>query len=220
MLAAIGQLLPIAAAAAVSSVPITVMLMMLLSPNRSKSAVPFLVGWLVGIAGVVGLCALGARLLPSPAEGASSAALGAAEILIGGALLIVGLLTLRVRTGPRPRAAGWMSRMDALGPWSSLAVAVALNFRPKAVLLACAAGLVLRGASLPLGPALIAIAVYTALAGSTIAVPIIMTLVAPRRMEPRLHEAKGWLHRHARVISAIVLLMVGLVAVGNGLTRL
>ncbi|WP_431797243.1 GAP family protein [Microbacterium kunmingense] len=220
MLAAIGQLLPIAAATAVSSVPITAMLVILLSPRRRQAAIPFLVGWLVGIAAVTSVCALGARLLPQPSESGSSVALGVTEVLVGGALVAGGLLTLRARVSRRTEARAWLGRVDALGPWSSFAVAVVLNLRPKALLLACAAGLVIRGASLTVGHATIVIAIYTVLAGSTIAVPIAMTMASPGRMEPRLVQAKGWLHRHARVISAVVLLMVGVVAVGNGLTRL
>jgi hypothetical protein len=220
MLAAIGQLLPIAAATAVSSVPITAMLIILLSPRRAQAAIPFLVGWLVGIAAVVSVCALGARLLPQPSESGTSVALGVTEVLVGGALVAGGILTLRARARRQNEARGWLGRVDALGPWSSFAVAVVLNLRPKALLLACAAGLVIRGAPLTLGHAMIVVAIYTVLAGSTIAVPIVMTMASPGRMEPRLIQAKGWLHRHARVISAVVLLMVGVVAVGNGLTRL
>lgn len=219
MLAAVGQLLPIAAATAVSSVPITAMLIILLSPRRGQAAIPFLVGWLVGIAAVVSVCALSARLLPPPSESGSGVALGVAEVLVGSALVTAGIITLRARASRHTERHGWLGRVDGLGPWSSFAFAVVLNLRPKALLLACAAGLVIRGASLTFGHAMIVIAIYTVLAGSTIALPIVMTIASPARMEPRLRQAKSWLRLHARVISAVVLLIVGVVAVGNGLTR-
>ncbi len=66
---ALGALLPIAVAVAVSSVPITVTILLLLSPNRSKTALPFLIGWVIGVVAVMGVSAVSARRYPrSPAE--------------------------------------------------------------------------------------------------------------------------------------------------------
>ena len=48
MLSAFGTLLPIALAVAVSSVPITLTILILLSPKRNQVAIPFLIGWVVG----------------------------------------------------------------------------------------------------------------------------------------------------------------------------
>ena len=64
VLSALGQLLPIAIAVAVSSVPITLTILILLSPRRNRVAIPFLIGWVVGMAVVVAISALGANALP------------------------------------------------------------------------------------------------------------------------------------------------------------
>ena len=66
MLSALGPLLPIAVAVAVSSVPIMATILILLSPKRNRSAIPFLIGWLVGMAAVVVVAALGA--MPSRSD--------------------------------------------------------------------------------------------------------------------------------------------------------
>ena len=50
MLQAIGHILPIALAVAISSVPIMATILILLSPKRAQSAIPFLIGWVLGIA--------------------------------------------------------------------------------------------------------------------------------------------------------------------------
>jgi hypothetical protein len=60
MLSALGELLPIAVAAAVSSVPIMATILILLSPKRSHPAIPFLVGWVLGMAAVVVVATVGA----------------------------------------------------------------------------------------------------------------------------------------------------------------
>lgn len=221
MLQAVGQLLPIAAAGAVSSVPITAMIMILLSERRSASAVPFLVGWILGLAAVVSLCALGARAVPVSRFGRQDTALGIAEIIVG-AGLVAGAFIARRRAAPTAPGSlpKWLRGIGALGPLSAFGVALVLNVRPKAILLGLAGGLVLRGAGLPLGQAAVVIAVYTAIAASSVAVPIVMTLAAPARMEPRLVRAREWLGRNGPVVSAAVLAIVGIVAIGNGLTRL
>lgn len=220
MLQAVGQLLPIAAAGAVSSVPITAMIMILLSPKRTVSAVPFLVGWVLGLATVVSLCALGAQAVPVSRFGRHDTALGVAEIIVGAALVAAALLVRRRMPAPSSGLPRWLGGIGSLGRWSSFGVALALNLRPKAILLAVAAGLVLRAAALPLGQSAVVIAVYTVIAASTVVVPITMTLISPGRMEPRLIRAREWLGLHGRAVSAAVLVIVGIVAIGNGLTRL
>ena len=79
---ALGALLPIAVAVAVSSVPITVTILLLLSPNRSKTALPFLIGWVIGVVAVMGVSAVSAQALPSgppPSSGRSDRSPGAPD---------------------------------------------------------------------------------------------------------------------------------------------
>ena len=52
MLDAIGHVLPIALAVAISSVPIMATILILLSPKRGRSALPFLIGWVLEACGV------------------------------------------------------------------------------------------------------------------------------------------------------------------------
>ena len=218
---AIGQLLPIAVAAAVSSVPITAMILVLLSPRRSESALPFLIGWVLGIAVVVSLCALGARTIPTSRGHQPDVALAIAEMLVGVALILVAVVSWRrARRQASTAMPRWLRTIGSLGGWASFGVAFALNLRPKGVLLALAAGLVLRGADLSLTDAMLAIAVYTIVAASTLAVPIVMTLAAPQRMEGRLINVRDWMADHHAVVSSSVLVVIGVVAVGSGLARL
>ncbi len=217
----IGQLLPIAVAAAVSSVPIMAMILMLLSPRRSESAMPFLLGWVLGIAATVTLCALGSRAIPTSRGDRPDVALGIAEMIVGVAMLGVAVMSWRrarrQASLPMPR---WLRTIGSLGGWSSFGVAVVLNLRPKGLLLALAAGLVLRGGALPLGDAVVAIVVYTGVAASTIAVPIVMTLMAPQRMEGRLIVVRDWMQSHHSAVSSTILVMIGALAIGNGLARM
>ncbi|HWH99398.1 MAG TPA: GAP family protein [Propionibacteriaceae bacterium] len=221
MLSAFGQLLPIALAAAVSSVPITLTILILLSPKRSRVAIPFLIGWVAGMAVVVVLSSLGASALPIRSIRTSQKAIGIGEIIVGVGLLVVAVLSwrraARATTAPRNR---WLDSVERLGPATALGLAVVLNLRPKGLLLGAAAGLAVAGARLSGTDAVIAILSYLALASATVTVPIIATLVSPARMEPRLVLARDWLDRNGGHITVVVLLMVGVVILGDGLTRL
>ena len=213
--------MPIALAAAVSSVPITLTILILLSPKRNRLAIPFLIGWVVGMAVVVGLSALGAAALPIRSLRTTQKAIGIAEIIVGAGLLVIAVLTWRrAAKGHTASRSRWLDSVDRLGPATALGLALVLNLRPKGLLLGAAAGLAIAGARLNGTDAVIMIVVYLALASSTVTVPIIATLASPTRMQPRLVSARDWLDRNGGHITVVVLLMVGLVILGDGLTRL
>jgi hypothetical protein len=221
MLSALGELLPIAVAVAVSSVPITATILILLSPKRNKSAIPFLIGWLVGIAGVVVVAAVGGSALPVITLRAPQKAIGIAQILIGLAVLVVAVIAWRrAARGPTDKQNRWLDRVDRMGPAAALGLAFALNLRPKGLLLGAAAGLSVAGSSLPVTEAAIVVAIYVGLASSTIIVPIAATLVAPARMQPRLVLARDWLSHNSAHITVVVLVTVGFVILGADLSRL
>ena len=222
MLAAIGHILPIALAVAISSVPIMATILILLSPKRAVSSIPFLVGWVLGIAIVVTICTLGAQaVLASRSPRRADTAVGVGEILVGLALVVISIVAwVRVRRNPSTTMPRWLNAVGSFGPWSAFGVAFALNLRPKGLLLAIAAGLALRGDGVSATEALIAILIYTIVGASTVAVPIIVTLAAPERMEPRLVSMKDWLARNSSSVTAVILFVIGVVIIGTGLGRL
>jgi Sap-like sulfolipid-1-addressing protein len=217
---ALGALLPIAVAVALSSVPITVTILILLSPNKNRAALPFLVGWIIGAAAVIALSALGAQVLPEVPRRAQKAT-AVLEIVIGLALMVLPIVDLRRRS--RTDTAGlprWLSAVDSFGPLVSFAVAVVLNFRPKGLLLGVAAGLALHAAGLNVGETAALIAIYTAIATSTVVIPIVASFLAPQRVEPRLVLARDWLRDNGRMLTSLIMFMIGVVIFGSGLAQL
>jgi threonine/homoserine/homoserine lactone efflux protein len=218
---ALGGLLPIAVAVAISSVPITATILILLSPNRNRTALPFLVGWVTGVAAVIILSALGASTLPEPSRRGDDPAIAVLEILIGAALIVLGVVNLR--RGSRNEQTGlprWLSAVDSFGALATFGIAVLLDLRPKGLLLGIAAGLALHAASVDPAETAMLISVYTVIATSTVVVPITASLIAPRRMEPRLIAARDWLARNGRILTSSMMFMIGVVIVGVGLTEL
>jgi hypothetical protein len=218
---ALGGLLPIAVAVAVSSVPITVTILILLSPNRNRAALPFLVGWVTGVAAVIILGALFASALPAPPRRGPDTVTTVLEMMVGAALIVLGVINLR--RGAQSKDAGvphWLSRVDSFGALVAFAVAVLLDFRPKGLLLGIAAGLALHAASVKAGEAAVLVAIYTVIATSTVVVPIVASFLAPRRVEPKLLAARDWMTHNGRLLTSQMMFLIGVVILGYGITQL
>ncbi|WP_345761170.1 GAP family protein [Diaminobutyricibacter sp. McL0608] len=221
MLAAVGHVLPLAVAFALSSIPIMATILILLSKNRNRSSIPFLIGWILGIALVLVVLTWIAQAVPGTVPRQSQVALGSALIVIGVALIALSVFNwTRGRRNPASGVPRWLEAVSSFGPWSSLGFALLLNVRPKAILLSAAAGLSLRGDGLSPGEVAVVVLIYTLVAASTVAIPIIARLVAPRRTEIPLVNARKWLEANNRIVSALILVLVGFVVIADGLTRL
>ncbi len=218
---AIGHILPIAVAMALSSVPITVTVLILLSPNRGRSAVPFLIGWIIGLILVVTLFTLGAQIVPaSRSPRRPETVIGALEVMIGVGLLIVAFVSVR-RARHRPAASlpKWLTTVGSLGGWAAFGLSLLLNIRPKALPLAMAAALALRAETISAGQSAVVILIYAAIAASTVACPIVASLVAPEKVAPHLDETRDWLARYGSLVASLVLALIAAVVIGSGLAR-
>jgi uncharacterized membrane protein YidH (DUF202 family) len=218
---AIVPILPIALAAALSSVPLMASIFILLSPNRSRAALPFLVGWVVGIFVVLVVFTLLAQAVPtSRSPRRPDTVVAFLEILLGVAIIGVAAWSwVRSRNRTRETGTNWLEKVDTFGPWSSLGLGFILNLRPKGLLLAGAAGLSIRTDAEAAPIALLAITIYTLIAASTVAAPVLATLVAPARMEPRLVRVQEWMRRNGETVTSVILALIGAVIVVMGIAR-
>ncbi len=221
MWAALGTIIPISLAVAISSTPIMAMLLILLSPNRNRSSLMFLIGWVLGLGIVVVAFTLFARTVGDPAPRKEQGLVGIALVVVGIATVVLGVVFwLRARGSTSSAMPKWLSAVGSLGPWSAFGLALVLNVRPKALLLSTAAGLSLRGGRLSPGETAVVVAVYVVIGASTVAVPIIATLISPERAEKWLIPTRDWITTNNRTISIVILTLVGIVIVASGLTRL
>ena len=215
---ALVQVLPLALAAALSSVPISATIFILLSESRTRSGLAFVAGTVLGTFATVTLTAVAGQALPGrPRQ--HEALVGKLEVVIGIAMVLLGAVTLLRRNrgggGDRP---GWLDGLGTLGTLPVFGIGLALNLRPKALLLAAAAGLAISGARLRSEENLVLLVVYTAIASCTVVLPIVATILFPRRMEPRLVTAKDWIAAHSTAVGATMLILIGAFVAGVGLT--
>jgi hypothetical protein len=218
---ALGSLLPIGVAAALSSVPIMATILILLSDQRNKSAVPFLVGWVLGAIIVVSVGTIAANSIPQPRPRQADTTAGILEIVLGAALVLYSLHAMfRGVASVGGSASKWAEAVGALGAAKSLGLGLALNIRPKGLILSAAASLALRSAKLDVEETAVLVVVYSAIATSTVTIPIVATLASPDWMEPRLINARDWLDEHGHVVTATVMLLIGVIIVGSGIGKL
>lgn len=175
MLVVIGLLLPVAVAAAFSTIPILASLLILLSPNQRRSSPAFLLGWVLGLAGLTVAAAFGLAALPAESPVAHRPLAAIIEMIVGAAVLGYGVWMFFHPPAAAKLASPWMKAMGSLGPWPSFGLGFALNLWPKSLLIAVAAGLIINRQPLPPSSLIVALAVYLVISSSTVAVPVLLT---------------------------------------------
>src|SRR3954447_1384090 len=164
---ALLQLIALGLAAALSSVPVTATIFLLLSDSRTRSGLAFLAGTVLGTFAAVTLATVAGQALPGRQHHHDDVAAPLA-LVVGAAMVLLGVITLARRD--RTRRSTGSSCLDNIGSFGMVpifGIALALNVRPKAVLLVTAAGLAISKANLRFEENLVLAVLYTALATST-----------------------------------------------------
>jgi threonine/homoserine/homoserine lactone efflux protein len=220
--AVLGDLLPLALGVAISPIPIIAVILMLLSAHAARDSIGFLLGWLVGIVVVTGAV----LVLVGQAKGSSgqpSTLSSVLKIVFGGLLLLLALKQWRSRpkagaTGAMPK---WMGAIESFTFPRSVGLGLLLSAaNPKNLLMCLGAGTTIGAAQLSVGGEVGSVAVFTALACSTVAIPVVIYLVARERMAGPLRELHAWLTQNNATVMAVLLLVIGVVLVGKGITGL
>jgi threonine/homoserine/homoserine lactone efflux protein len=217
----LASLVPVAVAGAMSTVPASITIIILLSPNPRRRALAFLIGTIAGSVVIVGLSSVGLSLLPGIPrwnEDELQAALG----LLIAAFLIGYAVYLFRRKGTRESAmlGKITARLQSARTWEFIGLGLGLNLRPKALLLAITAGALISvqepspivGTVLVLG--------YAVVAQSAVVLPITYWVRSPERAEGQLAAAYAWLQRNGRTVTAAAILAIGAFIAGYSLLRL
>jgi hypothetical protein len=218
----IGQLLPFMVAMALSTLPILVTVTILLTPSSGRSALAFLIGWLLGLFLLTGLLAVVLNAIPRVTSRRNQQTIGWIEIVLG--LSLLGYCVVMMVRGrdaeTRTELPKWVRKVGTLKPIASFGLAVALNVRPKSLLIATSAGVILGAASLGLSESILVLLVFVVVSGSTVTVPIVLALANPTSMRRPLEATSQWIVRNGRTVTIVVALIIGTVVIGDGMTRL
>jgi hypothetical protein len=220
---AVGDTLPLALGVAISPVPVIAVILMLLSPRATGSGLGFLVGWVVGVVLVVTVVALLVGPAGSADPSGPSTTVSVVKALLG--LVAVALAWHEWRGRPRPghpaSLPAWMSAIDSMTPVRATGLAALLAaVNPKNLTLCLAAGVSIGGAGLSTTDSVVVIAVFTVVASSTVAVPVIGYVAARDRMAKPLDDLRDWLTDNNATVMSLLLVVIGVVLLGQGLEGL
>lgn len=217
--AAIGQSLPLAVGVLVSPIPIVAVALMLVSARARVTAPAFVVGWILAVA-IVTLAA--AWLTGGAAADGDDPAVwtGWLRIVLGALLLLVAVRQWRSR--PRgdsaPSVPGWMRAIDRFTAVRAAGLGALLSaVNPKNLLLVIAGGAAIGSAGHGPSDLVVAAAVFTLVASSTVVAPVVVYLAMGDRAAEPLDRLKTWLVRENAVIMAILLLVIGAKLIGDGI---
>jgi threonine/homoserine/homoserine lactone efflux protein len=217
---AIGDILPLALGIAISPIPVIAAILMLLSPKAKSTSLGFLLGWLLGIIIAVVVFTLLASVLPEGDSDQSQPIAGVIKITLGALLLLLAVRQWRSRpTGDaEPALPKWMAAIDTMTAIRAILLGFVLSaLNPKNLLMGVAAGVAIGSADLPVSESAAAIAIFTVIAASTVAIPVIAYLLASAKMAGPLEALRKWLVRNNATVMSVLLLVIGVVVIGKGI---
>ncbi len=215
----IGDILPYAIGVAISPVPIIAVILMLFSTRASANAPAFLAGWVVGLLVATTLVLLFSNVI-GVGEGAPPTWVSLLKIVLGALLLLLGYEKLQGRppagaTAPLPK---WLEAVDRLTPGTSFGMGALLSgVNPKNLILAAAAALAIAQAGRSTIDTLMAVLAFVVIGSLSIAVPVLYARMGGSAARARLDASRVWLGVNNATVMAVLLLLFGVILIGQGL---
>jgi threonine/homoserine/homoserine lactone efflux protein len=217
---AIGEMLPGAVAVAISPLPVIAVVVALVSAGGQLKGVAFLAGHVLGVAvpGAILLALAGAA--DATERGKPAGWVSALMLLLGLALVALGVRQwwTRPRQVDEPEDPAWMRGLDRLGPVRMAATGVVLSAANLKNLIVIAAGMAaIAQSGGAAGEQALALAVFTAVAASGVALPIVVAFALGERSAAVLGRLKTWLGANAGVIMGAIMILIGAKLIGDAI---
>jgi len=216
----LGELTALAAVVALSPFTVLPAVALVVHSERPRPVgLAFIAGWLVGKAAIT-VAFLQVPQLVQRLEGPTPSWTGWLRIGLGVAALVGAVLYWR-RSESTTESPGWVGRIKRITPLSAAAAGVLLTVINVKIVAACAAAGYLIGSS-PLNTAGVAGAItyFTLVGGSTAAVPILGYAIWSHRIDRFLVAFRDWMQRRQRLLSVIILGLVGVALIYSGANAL
>jgi len=211
----LAELIPLALVITLSPLTIIPGILMLHTPAPRPTSLAFLVGWILGIGGLTA----GFVLVSDALGGLGKQPTWAPyiRIAIGAALIVFGLYRWFTRKRSEHQPA-WLTKMTSIGPGRAFVTAIVLVvINPKVLFMCAAAGLAIGSAGLGTTGAWTADAVFTAIAASSVALPVLAYLVGGERLDEPLTKLKNWMEAQHATLVAVILVVLGLMVLYKGI---
>ena len=223
----LGDVLGLAAAVAVSPLPIIAMILVLATPRGRLNGILFTVGW------ILGLSVLGAAVLAIVGPGGSSSSsttssqpatwVGVLKLALGALLVFFGLRQWR----RRPKGASdaqlpkWMASIDRLTPLKVFGLGVALAaLNAKNAPLTIAAGASIASSGLPVEEQIASLAIFVVIGTLGLLAPLGVFLIGGDGAKTTLGGWRDWAARHNVAVMGVLFFVMGLKLLGDGISIL
>ncbi|MFE7779035.1 GAP family protein [Streptomyces sp. NPDC057445] len=219
----LGDVLGLAAAVAISPLPIIAMILVLATPRGRLNGSLFAGGW------ILGLSALGAVTLALAGPGGASSG-GHPATWVGGLKLALGVLLVlfgarlwhrRPADASEAQLPKWMATIDRLTPVKVFGLALALAaLNAKNAPLTIAAAASIASAGLPVAEQIASLAIFVLIGSLGLLAPLGVFLVGGDRAKTTLGGWKDWAAQHNVAVMAVLFLVLGLKLLGDGIAIL
>jgi hypothetical protein len=219
----ISEVLTFAVGVAISPAAIVAVILMLFSRRARVNGPLFLLGWVIGLGGLVAVVYAISDQSNAGSSNTSSDSVSWLKIGLGAGFLLLARREWRKRPGPgvESEMPKWMGRVDGLTPVQALGLGVLLGVvNPKNLALGIGAAAGLAQLSLSTADAVVSLVVFVAIGSLSIAIPVIYHQLAGERAAAKLEELKDWLGRHNDAVMAILFLVFGVALIAKGLEPL
>ncbi len=214
----LAELIPLSLAIALSPLSIIPGILMLHTPRPRPTGLSFLVGWAIGIAAITAVFVATSGQAGGPDK--TSALVPFVRIGVGVALIGLGFYRWLTRHHS-PHSPKWLRSMTSAGPARAFLTGIVLTLANVKVFFMCAAaGLVIAAAALGTTLSWTAVAAYTAIAVSSVAIPVLAYLVAGERLDGPLNRLNIWMEDNLGTLIACVLTVIGAVVLHKGIHTL
>ena len=212
------ELIPLALVITLSPFSIIPAVLILQTPQARSTGVTFMAGWLVAIGVLTVVFVELSALIPRAGHPSTAASL--VRIVIGGLLIAFGAYrwTRRHHATHEP---AWMRKLSSTTPAKGFATAAVLAvLNPKVLFMCIAAGLTISTDRLGDAAMWASVLWFTLVAGSSVALPVLIYVAAGERLEPAMARLGAWLHRQHVALVAGILIVIGALMVYKGLHHL
>lgn len=215
----LGELVPLALVVALSPVSIIPAVLLVLHTDRPRpTGLAFMAGWLAGLAVLTVVFVQVPHLIDGFGRETPQ---WAPWVRIAIGVLLIALAVGRWVTRKREtRPPAFLNRLSKITPAGAGVIGFGLVMaNPKVLVMNAAAGLIIGTAAVGVGIWL-AVALYTALAGSTVIAPILAYVVVGERVDSQLERLRDWMQREHAAVTAATLLIVGVLLTYTGIRAL
>lgn len=219
----IGEILPLALVVTISPINIIPAILLLFTKKPLVSASAFLLGFIAGVAVVLGLFVAIAGAVDVAPDSGHGTWSGALKLALGLYLVVAAVRKFRGRPrsdeeGSMPR---WMDGIAGYSPGKALVVGIVLGaVNPKNVIVGLAAAVVVSAGELSGGQQFAACAVYVVVAVLGVTAPILVVLLLGDRSPAVLGGWETWLRRNSATVMAVLFLVFGVVLIGQAIGNL